>query len=962
MAVADTDVNIFEDTDNSGNGGGGGDVEIISSDNSINVDTTPDGEKDIKVNWEEMPEPEETDVKSTDGTISVEQSGQTFDLSVPLATEERNGLLSAVGKYQLDHAQTIETTEQANTANIAAGMLMAKDLEFYPEEGQMMTWKDKNGKLHLSRFEPNEPRNNGFHPYNWRTAAYDSITGSIIVESKSGTDEDPSYGKFLIARTDNNGWTWEEYTDIYSPDENWGNGMSYNGTTVFISRNRSKEIEYSTDGGGTWTRANLPTSSYWNAIWIDENGRWCFHNLQNTVLATTDFNSFTDVSSNYPAGCVCYFLPNDPSRYNLATKTSDWVCMVRETIFGLSQNIIYLKTANGWTQFSAMGAGQEVNRHFPIKIQNEAMDGNITYIDADLFVNDEYKASTIILYIDNTLNYSLQVSNDWWVYPVRCSVKEGKIYAIVSNGTNIYKAEGTIPISGTGVLLTKGDTILSGTQAVNFVPCGDGLIFTFGGVKYDHSGYPLSDFNLLLTISGTTVIATPPDFWREIPLLDENKSGLLRQNGNSVETVGLGEFLEEDNTGDTPQLKTVHSDRTTMYANYLLQNSNGICWCPVDVAYMVDGTTKIYSDEECTVEIGIVTNHSYNPHNPLDVEVSIGGVTAVYVIDQSKIPQSLATTKAVIDAMGGSNLNITDDNATTPVDTDKILYQHQNESGNVNFIRTTLSMLWAWIRSHADTLYPRFEVVNLPNNYFVGNKRFYTSPNNDRLYAADEKFNVTRRKYDAESGVLISNLSTSILFSGSYELTNGYTTAGEKEIIEISAKDGVSNIYTYAEGKLILNFYYNEFPKTNPIVRVYYGTSGNETWLTLGAPSKPSNSVFVYNVNIQANLKKIEVTIPGGTDATSGRVSPTAINYIGYISKIEDEAMVTKYNKTQDMYGTIVAPKFQTRGGTSSQVVAGDGSLLSYPSSPLNNGGEMTQQAYNDMGSHDPNTIYVITN
>lgn len=48
-------------------------------------------------------------------------------------------------------------------------------------------------------------------------------------------------------------------------------------------------------------------------------------------------------------------------------------------------------------------------------------------------------------------------------------------------------------------------------------------------------------------------------------------------------------------------------------------------------------------------------------------------------------------------------------------------------------------------------------------------------------------------------------------------------------------------------------------------------------------------------------------------------------------------------------------------GGTSSQVVAGDGSLLSYPASPLNNGGEMTQQAYNDMGSHDPNTIYIIT-
>lgn len=912
MAVADTAYSILDNP--SSQGGGGGDVEIISSDNSISIETTPNGGKDLSVNWGDMPG---TSITSPDGSVDVtEQDENTFELSVPLATEERKGLLSPVGKYQLDHAQTIETTEQANTANIAAGMLMTKDLEFYPEEGQMMTWKDENGKLHLSRFEPNGPRNNGFNPYNWRTAVYDSITGSIIVESKSGTNDDPSYGKFLIARTENNGWTWNEYTDTYSPDENWGNGISYNGTTVFISRNRSKEIEYSTDGGETWTRANLPTSAYWNALWIDENGRWCFHNLGNTVLATTDFNTFTDVSSNYPAGCVCYFLPSDPSRYNLATKTSDWVCMVRGTIFGLSQNIIYLKTANGWTQFSAMGAGPEVTRHFPIKIQNEAMDGTITYIDADLFVNDEYKAWTPILYINNTLNYMVGGdSADWWVYPVRYSVKEGKIYAIVSNGTNIYKAEGTIPISGTGVYLTKGDTILSGTQAVNFVPCGDGLIFTFGGVKYDHAGYPLSDFNLLLTISGTTVIATPPDFWREIPLLDENKNGLLRQNGNTVETVGLGEFLEEDNTGDTPQLKTVHSDRTTMYANYLLQNSNGICWCPVDVTNMVDGTTKIYSDEDCTVEIGIVTNHSYNPNNPLDVEVSIGGVTSVYVIDLSKTPQSLATTKAVIDA----KLNITDDNATTPVDTDKILYQHQNESGNVNFVRTTLARFWEWIKGKADNVY-------MPLNGGKSGFRSIQIPGSDYPYL-----------------LVIADVT------GVYDGTIRNKQYGMQGLIFMQ-RDG--------------NTYYN-----NLVGRITATASYSDSFVRLHTDIAQGNGNIVKPCIIKKDGRWLLCLSAWGNNGTYGAVSIlffgrayeldepfTRIRVNGTWTKYYDNEEDIEYIRQAERY-----PLWASFGGTSSQVVAGDGSLLSYPASPLNNGGEMTQQAYNNMGSHDPNTIYVIT-
>lgn len=628
----------------------GGVKKIESPDGSLNV--TENGDvTEVTVNWGEMPE---TEVTSEDGSVLVNKTGSTFDLSVPLATEEQDGRLSKSGKYQIDHSQLIETDEMVDKANTAASILMTHDLEYYPTEGQMMTWRDLDGKLHLSRYEPNTAKNNGFLPSNWRTAVWDDIAESIIVESKSGDNTNPASGQFRVSQSFNGGWTWTPYLDADSPNENWGVGCAYNGTAVFISRNTSREVEYTTDGGVSWTRTNLPDRERWNSVWIDEQGRFVFHCEANKVYATSDFNSYTNVTSDYPTGVRCYFLPNDPTRYPYQGKTSDWMCMVRKSFFGLESNVLMVKTSSGWQDFRTFGSGKAVTRHFPIKIQVEALDGTITKEYADLFVNDETMGNSPILYINGNWEYQLIGDDeDWWVFPVMVSNKESKVYCVASMGKSIYEVEGNKPMSGSGLSLNKTKEIIRGTEAVNFIPYGHDTesIFTFGGVKHSDAGYRMSSFNLFLTIEGKSVLATPPDFWREIPLLDENVNGLLRQNGNTVETVGLGEFLKEDNTGDTPLLKTVHSDRITMYANYMLQNSNGVCWCPVDVSDMVDGTTKIYSDEDCTVEIGVVTNHSYNPNNPLDVEVSIGGVTGVYVIDPTKIPKSLATTYAIIQAI-----------------------------------------------------------------------------------------------------------------------------------------------------------------------------------------------------------------------------------------------------------------------------------------------------------------------
>lgn len=663
---------MIEKKGQGGNGVGGFNAE--STDESILITDEGKDTKDFKVNWTKDPTEvtsedgsilvnkggrkfdlsATTKVTSEDGSVQVTKTGNTYDVSVPLATEEQDGRLSKSGKYQIDHSQLIETDEMVDKANTAASILMTHDLEYYPTEGQMMTWRDLNGKLHLSRYEPNTAKNNGFLPSNWRTAVWDDIAESIIVESKSGDNTNPASGKFRVSQSFNGGWTWTPYLDEESPNENWGIGCAYNGTAVFISRNLSREVEFSTDGGVTWTRSNLPSLERWNSVWVDEQGRFVFHCEANKVYATSDFGSYTNVTADYPTGVRCYFLPNDPTRYPYTGKTSNWMCMVRKSIFGMESNVLMVKTSSGWQNYYTFGSGPAVTRHFPIKIQVEASDGTVTKEYADLFVNDEGMGNSPILYINGNWEYQLFGDDgDWWVFPVMVSNKDSKVYCVASMGNSIYDVAGNKPNGGSTLLLNKTKEIIRGTEAVNFIPYGHDTdsIFTFGGVKHSDAGYRMSSFNLFLTIDGKSVLATPPDFWREIPLLDENKTGLVYQEGNDAKTLGLGNYLEKRTTEIGEEIGTIHSDRTTKYENYQMRNSNGVCWVQVPVASMVNNSTKVYSDEACTDEIGVVTNHNYNLHNPYDVEVSIDGVTMVFVIDESKYPYSLATTRALIDGL-----------------------------------------------------------------------------------------------------------------------------------------------------------------------------------------------------------------------------------------------------------------------------------------------------------------------
>lgn len=375
---------------------------------------------------------------------------------------------------------------------------------------------------------------------------------------------------------------------------------------------------------------------------------------------------------------------------------------------------------------------------------------------------------------------------------------------------------------------------------------------------------------------------------------------------------------------------------------------------------------RVTSDGTCLVSSQIA--------DTIDLKTRLA-LNDLYIQGQPTLQPAVATptfnwVSLVAELLKRLVLKITDmgeNNALT--DSDKIYFQGAaNTATDANVKRGTLTKLWEWIKGKSDNRYfARYDFVNIPNNGFMGELRYFSSQLNDRLWAADQRFNVTWRGYSSETDEEIYNKDTSTyrLFRGDFELFGAHPVTGEYDLIRIKSKTEGSSMWTYNTGKLILSFYNVAVPPTPPVVRIYGGSTAQ--WTTLDAPSNPIASVYVYtmpNNTYSLYLKEIEIKVPGkvpGSDPNSAGACLSSVVFIGTRSSVEQESLVTKHAVDQQLYGEFTAKKIITRGGTSSQVVAGDGSLISYPASPMNNGGEMTQQAYNNMGSHDPNTIYIIT-
>lgn len=301
------------------------------------------------------------------------------------------------------------------------------------------------------------------------------------------------------------------------------------------------------------------------------------------------------------------------------------------------------------------------------------------------------------------------------------------------------------------------------------------------------------------------------------------------------------------------------------------------------------------------------------------------------------------TSGGVKTALDGKQASVTiTTNANTPTDNDTVIMQDSGNTGTTSFLRRKLSTLWNYIKGKADEFYfARYDFANFPNDAFLGQKRYFQF-SDDRLWGADQRFNVTWNTYDSETHENLNYTHTvANLFNHNFDNYHAHPQTGEYDVIRIYPKtEGGTFGWTYGTGWLFIFFYYISYPEVSPIVRIYGGRSGQKSWTTLPEPTKVTAQVFKYSLSQQdpaLYLEEIEITITGKTFPNESSAKGCGVSNICYIpnrAPIADSAIVTKYGVTQSFYGNIVAPKFQTRGGTSSQYLRGDGSLTALSTTP----------------------------
>jgi hypothetical protein len=171
-----------------------------------------------------------------------------------------------------------------------------------------------------------------------------------------------------------------------------------------------------------------------------------------------------------------------------------------------------------------------------------------------------------------------------------------------------------------------------------------------GGHKHDSLG---GNYAFLIDLRTREVINV--NCWEEVLVGSAEVEGLLAAQGGKIVPAKLSDRLNFKEG----KLDVDASDRYTAYKNYRLVSADSATkkelWSLVDLSEMVDGETIFYADEECTIEAGGCVAHSFNLNNPNDLIVYDfeTETEASYIFHPSKIPSGLATTKALIDAMGG---------------------------------------------------------------------------------------------------------------------------------------------------------------------------------------------------------------------------------------------------------------------------------------------------------------------
>lgn len=586
------------------------------------------------------------DIESPDGSVDVTREGEVVNLSIPLVTEEENGRARAFDKKVLDHSLHNVVQFGSHTDETeAVSELTSEDDMYTPRLGQMLDWKDSSGKYHLSRYSYNPDFTLPIGSQ-WSDCVYDPVHDTICVLSFGHSNGNMREGGFLCAtRKIRGNWVVTDYgTDIYeSHYESWFQLAYGNGMIVAMSGNSSREYAVSRDGGFTWEFGALPLDRYYMRVKYF-NGAFFFV---------------------CPTG---YFRSVDMTEFDDFVLKSDLL-----DITGRDGEVVFYTKGDSFYSYI-----DETNTGGTSHAMSNP-NASLAFVRIEYLGEDKYLISSEFgsYYNDSTHGYRgwygiADVSYDYVteaskaMYITSSNPSQGVVFTtqgaqdghVICYGygqrwvVNTFLRRWDVDLSHDGASgsISEQYASVQSSYAMHVCIVRDQYLFCIAGTSRVDSNSSTNSAKTPVILDMASMTETTIDFspWERLPQLSETNKGLVAVREGEVEDVVTDEdFLTLD--GNT--LKANASNRFTPYKNYKLTRGNASLWCESSRAEIVDGTTKVYSDEDCTTEAGTILSHNYNINNPNDVEVDIDGVSYVYIFHDSKTPVSLATTEAVIDSV-----------------------------------------------------------------------------------------------------------------------------------------------------------------------------------------------------------------------------------------------------------------------------------------------------------------------
>lgn len=559
----------------------------------------------------------------SDGSVRINREGKIVELSVPIVTEERDGLETSLDKRLADHSYNniMILEETFETAKEASDYLCSFDHQYYPVAGQMMQYTDKQGEKHIVRYNGSYFIRRDGVKKKWGHVMWDEMNGCYIAVDKD-TTSNISFGICY------NSAYWNIHT-IATQYKYWRFcGSDDQLGSVFVAGNGASEYIISKDAFKTYELKYARYGYHHNFKGRDYNGRrvWI-----DAIRSGVDWMVFA-MSSTGSEEII-------PSILSLINSTQQGVNYDGAGAFELHGQDYFII----WNDRSTGSLVRKLSWYRNGSFVN-------TIVMPKHFYEIDYKDGKLYCYVGGM--GSTSGGFDAYIVNVNDGNMTLEIEETFENCHSILMtSHGLVRLYHDRIVVDDEDVDipvdLGREQMISMAWNNRNNLMVITGNHNDNDG-STGNFGFLVDLTKKEIINL--DKWEEVPVIPDGIEGMIVVRNNKVEQCQFGDNVYMDNDG---KLCVKASDRSDEYKNYLLEaqaygkQEHNQLWCKLPYASIAEGTA-IYADESCTEQIATIKKCKHNLNNPYDVVVTINGQDLNYNFLSSKVPLTLATTKAVL--------------------------------------------------------------------------------------------------------------------------------------------------------------------------------------------------------------------------------------------------------------------------------------------------------------------------